>query len=150
MGMAPWPGPDGKGTLARDGVPPSPRQVRTWSGVPCPGMGYPPRPPGIGQQMESLLRGERYASCVHAGGLSCYQTKTTIFSGRQHCCFERHILLTKMFIRPSTQGYGSMIPTVVTIMELHWAFSPLTVNKTSFMFQQYVSTAFSDHIPFAF
>ena len=50
-------------------------------GVPQPG-GYPlPRgryllwdgvPPCPGQQMEYLIRRCRYASCVHAGGLSCF------------------------------------------------------------------------------
>ena len=70
----------GGGTLAR--------------GVPWPGGGYPARevhPPGgypaggvpwpggvpcrggtqLGQHREYLLHGGRYASCVHAGGLSC-------------------------------------------------------------------------------
>ena len=47
----------------RDGV-----HSQGWD-TPQPGMGYPP---GIGQQREYLLRGGRYASCVHAGGLSCY------------------------------------------------------------------------------
>ena len=49
------------------------------------GGGYPPRgeevppppsqgryPPRIGQGMEYLIRCSRYASCVHAGGLSGY------------------------------------------------------------------------------
>ena len=40
-------------------------------GIPPPGMGYPPPPPPLGQQRE-LQRGGRYASCVHAGGLSYY------------------------------------------------------------------------------
>ena len=43
--------------------------------------GYPPGgvppargvPPSTGQQMEYLIRRSRYASCVHAGGLSCYK-----------------------------------------------------------------------------
>ena len=42
---------------------------------PCQGWGTPQAregvPPGIGQHMEYLIRSERYASCVHAGGLSC-------------------------------------------------------------------------------
>ena len=49
----PWPG----GTLA-GGVP--------GQGVPCPGGGTQ-----LGQHREYLLHGGRYASCVHAGGLSC-------------------------------------------------------------------------------
>ena len=39
-------------------------------GIPWPGLGYPP-PPKTEQQSEHLLHGGRYASCVHAGGLSC-------------------------------------------------------------------------------
>ena len=35
------------------------------------GTGYPP-PPETDQHSEHLLRAGRYASCVHAGGLSCY------------------------------------------------------------------------------
>ena len=30
-------------------------------------------PPGIGQLMEYLIRRGRYASCIHAGGLSCWR-----------------------------------------------------------------------------
>ena len=60
-GGVPWPGglPWLGGTLAR-GVP--------WLG------GYPGRRGGtqLGQHMEYLLHGGRYASCVHAGGLSCF------------------------------------------------------------------------------
>ena len=63
-GGVPWPGgyPDGGypgqgGTLAR--------------GVPWPG-GYPGRGgTQLGQHRGYLLHGGRYASCVHAGGLSC-------------------------------------------------------------------------------
>ena len=79
--VPPCPGQDG-GTQygvhtpsppARDGVP----LARSGWGV--PGMRYHPLPlarhgvpPGIGQHMEYLIRGRWYASCVHAGGLSCY------------------------------------------------------------------------------
>ena len=43
----------------------------TWDGVPPrPGMGYPP-PANMGHS-EHLLCGRWYASCVHAGGLSCF------------------------------------------------------------------------------
>ena len=53
-----------------DRVPPGP--VPPGQGIPSrPGMGYPhPPPPELGHN-EHLLRGGRYASCVHAGGLSC-------------------------------------------------------------------------------
>ena len=40
-------------------------------GVPCPG-GYPAGGGTlVGQQKEYSIHGGRYASCVHAGGLSC-------------------------------------------------------------------------------
>ena len=65
----PWPGPDRVVTRpGPDGGYPS--QVQT-GGTPAKsqgGMGYPP---GIGLRMEYLIRGGWYASCVHAGGLSC-------------------------------------------------------------------------------
>ena len=50
-------------------------QVRM--GVPWPGIEYPLLHPGIrflpaiGHQTEYLIQDGRYASCVHAGGLSC-------------------------------------------------------------------------------
>ena len=52
------------------GVSPQPGQDRT---VPQPRGCLPrvPHPLGIGQHMEYLMSGGRYASCVHAGGLSC-------------------------------------------------------------------------------
>ena len=52
-GEVPWPGPD---VDTQGGVPPSRDEVP---------------PLQLGQQKEYLLRGGRYASCVHAGGLSC-------------------------------------------------------------------------------
>ena len=58
------------GTLAR-GYPG--RGVPWPGGVPCQGRGYPGRGAGtqLGQHREYLLHSGRYASCVHAGGLSC-------------------------------------------------------------------------------
>ena len=53
----------GRYPLSRDGV-----------GTPSGQGRYPPSrvcTPRIEQQMEYLIRGGRYASCVHAGGLSC-------------------------------------------------------------------------------
>ena len=86
-GGVPWPG----GYLT--GYPPGgyPGWGGPWSGTPLggyPGRGgtlvrYPPRPgqdgggtllgggTQVGQQKEYSLHGGRYASCVHAGGLSC-------------------------------------------------------------------------------
>ena len=44
----------------------------TWV-LPGPGQGVPGYPPpGTGQHMEYLISGGQYASCVHAGGLSCF------------------------------------------------------------------------------
>ena len=75
-----WGTPPGPGMRTRDGVPPRPGMGYP----PGPGMGYPPRPgmgylpgPGMGTppdlgHSEHLLFGGRYASCVHAGGLSCF------------------------------------------------------------------------------
>ena len=62
VGGGTLPGPAmGGGTLAGGVVP--------WLG----GGGYPARGGGtqVGQQKEYSLHGGRYASCVHAGGLSC-------------------------------------------------------------------------------
>ena len=62
--------------------PPPPGGVPR-SGYP-PGGGYrgPGTPPGggtrVGQQKEYSLHGGRYASCVHAGGLSCLHNVSTI------------------------------------------------------------------------
>ena len=65
--LSDWSGQD-RG-VPHNGVPP----VRSGWGVPWPGMGYPcPPSPGIGRQMEYLIRRGRYASCVRAGGLSCF------------------------------------------------------------------------------
>ena len=89
------------GGVPRSGYPPQNRggtEVR----VPPPGGGtevrVPPRggtevrvpPPGggtrVGQQKEYSLHGGRYASCVHAGGLSCYDDITTgIFDADDFC-----------------------------------------------------------------
>ena len=52
-----------------DGIPPP---LGLDGGTPWSGLDEGAQPPVmIEQQSEHLLRGERYASCVHAGGLSC-------------------------------------------------------------------------------
>ena len=57
------------GTPNQDwGTPPWPRH--DWGTPPQPGQGYPSK---TEQQTESLLCSGRYASCVHAGGLSCFE-----------------------------------------------------------------------------
>ena len=68
----PWPGgylwgyPGG--TLARGGTLAGgyPGWGVPWPGVPCWGGTH------LGQHREYLLHGGRYASCVHAAGLSCF------------------------------------------------------------------------------
>ena len=63
------------GTLA-GGVP--------WQGGTLPGGGTQ-----VGQQKEYSLHGGRYASCVHAGGLSCYilpSEKITFLDRRSEDC----------------------------------------------------------------
>ena len=73
--------PPGRG-VPRSGYPPGGTRVRyppggvPGSGTPpgVPRSGYPPRGgylTRVGQQKEYSLHGGRYASCVHAGGLSC-------------------------------------------------------------------------------
>ena len=42
------------------------------SGVPCQGEGTQVGSPWVGQQKEYSLHSRWYASCVHAGGLSCF------------------------------------------------------------------------------
>ena len=73
----PQPGPDGGRGRGPDGgysKVPTP-SARSWWGEGVPqGTNRPHQgtyPSWIGQQMETLLRRSRYASCVHAGGLSC-------------------------------------------------------------------------------
>ena len=60
----------------RQGTYPPSRSGRGKEGVPKVPTPYPPAkvpapPPWVGQHMEYLIRCGRYASCVHAGGLSC-------------------------------------------------------------------------------
>ena len=54
-------------------LPPLPKPGLMRAGVSegtyLPGQGT--NPPGTGHHMEYLIRSSRYASCVHAGGLSC-------------------------------------------------------------------------------
>ena len=57
---------------------------------PGPGTGYPPGPemgypPPTDQHSEHLLHGGRYASCVHAGGLSCLRNLLI------HLCCKAHV-----------------------------------------------------------
>ena len=65
--------------VPRSGTPPGgggyPGQVTPPGGGGGTRVRYPPPPRGgypVGQQKEYSLHGGRYASCVHAGGLSCF------------------------------------------------------------------------------
>ena len=66
-----------------DGVPPDLDRVPlpwTWTGYPQTWHRVPPQtwdgvPP---QQSKHLIYGGQYASCVHAGGLSCFKCVTTL------------------------------------------------------------------------
>ena len=84
-GLGGYPISGGGGQYPMSGGYPISRGVpHIWGGTPCPGGGYPmsrgtpcphlcPPPPNCTEQhSEHLLRGRRCASCVHAGGLSCF------------------------------------------------------------------------------
>ena len=63
------------------GYNPTPTPVMD-GGTPPPSghwIGYPPPYQKIEQPSEHLLCGGRYASCVHAGGLSCFGILTLYF-----------------------------------------------------------------------
>ena len=77
-----WGGTWGGVTPSRDGVPLQPGLMGTRGGVPPSRDGVPSwqgYPPHTGQQMEYLTRRGRYASCVHAGGLSCSLFNFVVF-----------------------------------------------------------------------
>ena len=102
----PQPGPDRGGgypTRFRWGVPqPGVSPVQRWS--------TPPPPPRIRQQMEYLGCGGRYASCVHAGGLSCFSFIFAAARCEQQIGF------------PKNSSLGD-----VTFVQCEWTF-----NKPSF------------------
>ena len=75
------------------GYPPA----QDWMGVPPPimtGWGTPP----LGRQQHSkhLLRGGRYASFVHTGGLSCYILYLPVFLGN-YCTKNEQQLISSYF-----------------------------------------------------
>ena len=89
----------------------------TRSGTP-PG-GYPgqvpprgvPRPPRggtrVGQQKEYSLHGGRYASCVHAGGLSCYHLLMRVSSNCNRVCLYLSVCLLVQAINFERLELGS-------------------------------------------
>ena len=96
-----WLGLDG-------GIPP----VQEW-GAPLPEMGYPQfqgwgiphverwGTPRMGQQMEYLIRSGWYASCVHAGGLSCPH----LISKLLPCIIKRLLFIGKIMPSGKKQKY---------------------------------------------
>ena len=76
----------GGGAVSQETYLPTP-WGRLYSKVPTsPNQGTYPLP-GIGQQMKYLIRRGRYASCVHAGGLSCLKfKKTSIYYWQHNTC----------------------------------------------------------------
>ena len=74
MGILPLLGLDGS-------IPPPP--IRT-------GLDTPPTSDETEQHSEYLLRGGQYASCIHAGGLSCFIF--ILFCSIRHCIKEKQIL----------------------------------------------------------
>ena len=70
----PWEEGTPLGYPPRRGYPPQGtiQQTGTQVRYPTPGRGHLPRSTPTEQHSEYLLRGGRYASCVHAGGLSCF------------------------------------------------------------------------------
>ena len=94
----PQPGPVQMG-VPRDGVPPNPEMEyppsrdgvlplsRDGVSPPIQGWGTPPR---TGQQMKYLICSGQYASCIHAGGLSCLcnQNKSSGFFLQQKLCID--------------------------------------------------------------
>ena len=88
-GGVPWPGSDGRypSQVQMGGIPARSKWVNPGQGwgTPHPEVGYPPGqgwvPPtrdGISPPpQEYLIRDGWYASCVHAGGLSCFLKRFT-------------------------------------------------------------------------
>ena len=124
-GGYPIPGLDGGYLIpGLDRVPPPPQ---TWDGVPPPGpgTGYPPGP-GMGspwtwdgvppQHSEHLLWGGRYASCVHAGGLSCCICQQSQGVKLHPRCWERSLIVLcwDFWQRSMTKTYLTVTLSVLT------------------------------------
>ena len=92
------------------------------SGVPPPWDEVPPLPnQKTEQHSEHLLRGGRYASCVHAGGLSCFNIPLSV---ELHCTNRRGLL--KRFRIINIKSYSSLIHSF-----FHVILSPFLQHKVT-------------------
>ena len=91
-------------------VPPGQVRMGGYSGRVCPpGRVPPPARSGwggtqLGQQKEYSLHGRRYASCVHAGGLSCLLNNIICFGHKKGLDIREIIILT--FIKSQFRRLG--------------------------------------------
>ena len=127
MGYPPSQTWDGVPPITGWGTPPS-----SLDGVPQPSMdGVPPPPP---QHSEHLLRGGRYASCVHAGGLSClwcvYNNRQRLMAlGSMIMCRTVHTAPTPMPL-DSVPYSRSSFGQHTTITVNHYMITPTTRTHT--------------------
>ena len=109
LGGGTLPGPAGGGYPAR--------------GVPCRG-GTLPGPAGgggtqLGQQKEYSLHGGRYASCIHAGGLSCVinykgvSLASILFTDHVHRHSTREVMFSLVYVCSQGEGGGGALPIQV-------------------------------------
>ena len=115
--------PNGGYTHLADGE--YPPNIGTGYGYPPPvrtGWGYPPS--GLDgctphqkteQQSEHLIHSGRYASCIHAGGLSYLYNFLRIASVRNCCCQIRKLTKATNFVFFTCQGYRKFIVRFTSI-----------------------------------
>ena len=90
----------------------------SWDGVPPDldlGWGTRP-PPSLGQQKEYSLRGGRFASCVHAGGLSCINNISV--SSDNHTFAEIRYLVSFTSSRQRLFLFVSIAPFIITFTSM--------------------------------
>ena len=116
--------------LSWDGVPPS--QVRM--GVPQdrvpPALGW--GIPRIGKQKEYLLRGGRYASCVHAGEFSCLLISLHVMTAHYFLLICLHVMTAHYFLliclHVMTAHYFLLI--CLHVMTAHYFLVSVVVDGT--------------------
>ena len=145
----PWPGQDRGWDPGR--VPPPARSgwgVGPRKGTPPARSGWGGTLPGgtqLGQQKEYSLHGRRYASCVHAGGLSClryyfFSKPLTLSWKHCHLCFG--VLVTSTLLglkaRMELRAYTVCPPFAMDSSDLPLSAIPavlLVVNEISLSFR---------------